>query len=63
MNDLATVRVTFTCPHCGSTNELTAAYVHEATVVHCSKCRASIAPLRLLSQRPAQTTVAALIKA
>jgi peptide subunit release factor 1 (eRF1) len=53
MNDRETIRVTFTCSHCSSTNELTAADVHEATVIHCSHCGASIAPLGLLNKKPA----------
>ena len=50
MNDIETVRVTFTCSHCGSTNELTTAHVHQGTVIHCSQCSASVAPLGELCQ-------------
>ena len=54
MTIIDTVRVTFTCSHCGSTNELTAAYVHQCTVIHCSRCSASVAPLgELCEDRPA----------
>ena len=53
MNDLQAVRVTFTCAHCGSVNELTAAHLHEATIIHCSRCTASVAPLHVLSGKPA----------
>jgi len=48
MNDLETARVTFTCTHCGTVNELTAAYLPVGTLIHCSKCRISIAPLGVL---------------
>jgi DNA-directed RNA polymerase subunit RPC12/RpoP len=64
MADLETVRITFTCSHCGAINELTAAYVHEGTVIHCSRCRASIAPLGLLLHRhPQPQHPAELLKA
>jgi len=63
MNDFQTVRVTFTCGHCGSINELTAAHVHEGTVIHCSRCSASIAPLRLLRDNPAPKVEAQLVEA
>jgi DNA-directed RNA polymerase subunit RPC12/RpoP len=52
MNDLETVRVTFTCSRCGSINELTAAHLHEATMIHCSRCSNSVAPLGVLSRKP-----------
>lgn len=52
MNDIGTIRVTFTCSHCGSTNELTAAHVHQSTLVHCSRCSASVARLGELWQTP-----------
>jgi transcription elongation factor Elf1 len=51
MNDLRTVRITFTCAHCGSTNELTAAHLHEATMIHCSRCSTSAATLGMLDRR------------
>ena len=56
MNDLDTVRVTFVCSHCGAINELTASHVHDGTVVHCSKCRASVAPLGLLRDKANRET-------
>lgn len=56
MNALETVRVTFTCSHCGSVNELTAAHLHEATMIHCSRCTTSVAPLGLLHRKPAAET-------
>lgn len=52
MNDRETVRVTFKCTHCGSVNELTAARLHEATMIHCSHCAASVAPLAVLAGKP-----------
>ena len=48
MNDPDTVRLTFTCPRCGSVNELTATHLHEGTLIHCSHCSAAIAPLGVL---------------
>lgn len=63
MNDLQTVRVTFTCTHCGSVNELTAAHLHEATMIHCSRCSASVAPLHVLSRKPAPEAQRELIRA
>jgi len=63
MNDPETVRVTFTCAHCGATNELTAAHLHEATVVHCSRCSTAVAPIGQLRDKPASTTMAAQIAA
>jgi uncharacterized metal-binding protein len=55
MNDFETVRVTFTCSHCSSVNELTAAIVHEATVIHCSRCATAVAPLGLLHRGHARS--------
>lgn len=51
MTDSETIHISFTCSHCGSTNELTATHVHEATVIHCSSCRAAVAPVGLLNKR------------
>jgi DNA-directed RNA polymerase subunit RPC12/RpoP len=51
MTSLKTVRVTFTCSHCGSINELTAAHLHEGTMIHCSRCSSSVAPIGLLDKR------------
>jgi transcription elongation factor Elf1 len=53
MNDLHPVHVTFTCAHCGTTNELTAAHLHAATIIHCSHCATAIAPLATLDDKPA----------
>ena len=53
MNNIETVRVTFICDHCGSPNELTAAYLHEATIIHCSRCSTSVAPLAVLLNKSA----------
>ena len=55
MNDFETVRVTFTCSRCSSVNELTAAWVHEATVIHCSRCATAVAPLGLLRRGQARS--------
>lgn len=63
MNDLHTVRVTFTCSHCGSINELTVAHLHDATMIHCSRCTASVAPLGLLNQKPSPEAPIELAKA
>lgn len=63
MTDLETIHITFTCSHCGSTNELTASHVHQATVIHCSRCRASVAPLGLLQKQSEPERPAELIKA
>jgi DNA-directed RNA polymerase subunit RPC12/RpoP len=63
MNDLETIRITFTCSRCGAINELTAAHVHEATVIHCSRCGASVAPLGLLQKQPEREAPAELVKA
>jgi len=63
MTDPLTVRVTFTCAHCGTTNELTAAHLHEATVVHCSRCSTAVAPIGHLRDKPASSTPAAQIAA
>jgi peptide subunit release factor 1 (eRF1) len=52
MDDLHAVHVTFTCSHCGTANELTTAWVHHATVIHCSHCATAIAPLALLHDKP-----------
>ncbi len=52
MNDIDTIRVRFTCSHCGSSNELTAAHVHQGTVIHCSRCSAPVARLGELCQKP-----------
>lgn len=51
MTNSKAVRVTFTCVHCGSVNELTAAHLHEGTMIHCSRCSSSVAPLGLLDKR------------
>jgi uncharacterized paraquat-inducible protein A len=63
MSDPETIHVTFTCSHCGCVNELTAAHVHTSTVIHCSRCRASIAPLALLRDRPASEPLAVQLRA
>ena len=58
MNDLRATRITFTCTRCGSTNELTAAHLHQSTMIHCSHCSASVAPLGILERRPVDATPA-----
>jgi len=63
MNDPQTVRVTFTCAHCGANNELTAAHLHEATLVHCSRCSTAVAPISLLRDRSEQSPEGAQIAA
>lgn len=58
MTDVDTVRVTFTCSHCGSTNELTATHVHSGTIIHCSRCSVSAGALGDLCQkRPAPARI------
>jgi DNA-directed RNA polymerase subunit RPC12/RpoP len=52
MSILETIRVSVTCSRCGALNELTAAHLHETTVIHCSRCSASIGPLGSLARRP-----------
>ena len=63
MTDSETIRISFTCAHCGSTNELTATHVHEATVIHCSRCGASVAPLGRLTKRPEREHPGELVEA
>jgi DNA-directed RNA polymerase subunit RPC12/RpoP len=63
MTNSQTIRISFTCSHCGSINELTASHVHEATVIHCSRCRASVAPLGLLSRQPEPKQPTELVEA
>jgi len=63
MNDPQTVRVTFTCAHCGATNELTAAHLHEATLVHCSRCSSAAAPIGQLRDQLPTSPAAAWIAA
>ncbi len=53
MDEHQAIRVTFTCAQCGSVNELTVVHLHEATVIHCSRCSASVAALGALSRQPA----------
>lgn len=60
MNDLETVRVTFTCSHCGTVNELTASHVHDGTVIHCSKCGSSVAPLGALRAKVSDVAAASI---
>ena len=63
MNVLQTIRVTFTCSCCGSTNELTATHVHEGTLIHCSRCSSSVARLADLLQHEAAPARRELVSA
>ena len=63
MTDLETVHITFTCLHCGSVNELTANHLHDATVIHCSRCRTAVGPLAFLRDHPAPDYRAELLRA
>ena len=51
VNHLETVRLNFICPHCTSVNELTAAHLYEAAMIHCSHCSTAIASLGVLRHR------------